>query len=178
MRTTIITAVLFSILFPAVADYNPGWWKSLAFELTPTNDLTQASSVLRRQAGTISFLYGADYTAADTVSATNLWNMLAVLHGDLRKKRIENPPPVFRNFGIVTNQADLQRRIAANEEAKRIVSYDCVRSGLEERIEEVFKKAASSEALASFRPSERNVLVSNLVAVAQLTPTETAALGL
>ena len=66
----------------------------------------------------------------------------------------------------------------ANEEAKRINSYENARGALEERIDDILKKAATSEALASFQASERNAIVSNIVTAACLTPAEAASLGL
>ena len=178
MKYVMILVALFALYTPVRAEYNPCWWKNLALEPTPTNDYVQAASVLRQHEGQVSFLYGADYSASDTVAATNLWRMLAFLHGDVRMKRVLNPPPVFRNFGIITNQVELQRRITANEEAKKIRDYESLRSALEERIERVLANAAASEALASFPVADRNAIVSNLVETAKLTPTEAAALGL
>ena len=175
----VMTLVALVALFSTVqAEYNPNWWKSLELEPIATNDYVQAASVLRQQEGHVSFLYGADFSSSDVVAATNLWHMLAVLHGDVRVKRVLNPPPVFRNFGIITNQVELQRRIAANEDAKKIRNYESSRSSLEERIEHVLANAAASEALASFPSSARNATVSNLVEAARLTPAEAAALGL
>ena len=162
----------------ANGEYNPDWWKSLVITPTPTNDYEQAAYVLRRQGGIVGFLRGADYYASDAIAATNLWNMLAILHGDLREKKIENPPPVFRNFGIITNQVELQRRRAINDDAENIRSYESLRGGLEERIERIFKIASASEALASFPIQERNAIVSNIVELARLTADEAAELGL
>jgi len=178
MRKIVVFAGLFVICFSVKATYDPDWWKNAVFTPTPTNDYLQAASVLRQQQDTADLLTGADYSAADAVQATNLWMMLAVLHGDLRCKKIVNPPPVFRNFGIITNQTYLQMRIMANEEAKRINSYENARGALEERIDDILKKAATSEALASFQASERNAIVSNIVTAACLTPAEAASLGL
>ena len=178
MKTTIILAMQFFFFLSAVAEYDPNWWKSLVLVPAPTNDYVHAAAVLRQQEDTVVFLWGADYPAADAVAATNLWNMLATLHGDLREKKIENPPPVFRNFGIITNQVELQRRIAVNEEAKKVRFYESLRRALEERIDQVFMNAASSEALASFSVQDRNAIVSNLVETARFTPDEAAAIGL
>ena len=171
-------AIFCATLITVWAECNPDWWKGLALEPTPTNDYGHAAAVLRQQGRSVSFLSGTDYGVADVDAATNLWYMLAALHGDIRGKKIENPPTVFRNFGIITNQAELQQRIAENEMAKKICSYESLRVGLEERIEKVFSKAAKSQALSSFPASERNAIVSNLVATAQLTPIEAVALGL
>lgn len=178
MKITVILAMQFSVLLSAVAAYDSNWWKSRVFTPTPTNDYVQATAVLRQQEDAVSFLWGAKYGAADVVAATNLWSMLAIVHGDLRDKKIENPPPVFRNFGIITNKVELQRRIAVNEEAERIGRYESLRSALEERIDQVLMNAAASEALASFPVPERNAIVSNLVETARLTPAEAASLGL
>ena len=79
---------------------------------------------------------------------------------------------------MITNQVDLQRRIAANELAKKIRNYESLRSGLEERIVRVLANAAASDAIAAFPPAERNAMVSNLVEAARFTPAEAAALGL
>jgi hypothetical protein len=133
---------------------------------------------LRQQERSVSLLSNADYGVADGIDATNLWTKLAVLHGDIRGKRIENPPPVFRNFGIMTNQIQLQQRMVENEAAKKTCSYENVRGVLEERIENVFSKASRSAALAAFPANERNSIVSNIVELARFTPDEAASLGL
>ena len=178
MKRTLGTAILLMSLATASAEYNPDWWKGLALEPTPTNDLVNATTVLEQQEDVVSLLYGTAYSAEDAVLATNLWTMLAALHGDIRSKKIANPPRVFRNFGIMTNQVQLQRRIAENEAAKRICSYESVRRALEERIADVFSKATQSQALSSFPALERNTIVSNLVATARLTPIEAESLGM
>ena len=115
MKRTLGTAILLMSLATASAEYNPDWWKGLALEPTPTNDLVNATTVLEQQEDVVSLLYGTAYSAEDAVLATNLWTMLAALHGDIRSKKIANPPRVFRNFGIMTNQVQLQQRIAENE---------------------------------------------------------------
>ena len=178
MKNITCIVVLLATLITAGAEYNADWWKSLVLEPTPTNDYGYAAAVLRQQGRSVSYLYGADYGVADADAATNLWHMLAVLHGDIRCKRVENPPTVFRNFGIMTNQMQLLQRTAENEAAKKICSYESQRAGLEERIAKVFSKAAQSKALSSFPATERNAIVSNLVATAQLTPIEAATLGM
>lgn len=178
MKRISIIAILLMSLITAGAEYNPDWWKGLVLEPTPTNDLVHAVAVLEQQEDVVSMLYGTVYCAEDAALATNLWNMLAVLHGDIRSKKITNPPRVFRNFGIMTNQVQLQQCIAENEAAKRICSYESVRFALEERIADVFSKASKSQALSSFPASERNTIVSNLVATARLTPIEASALGM
>jgi hypothetical protein len=178
MKKMMIVTAFFAAFFSSHAEYFPGWWKTLVFESIPTNDYGLAAAALRQQERSVSLLSNADYGAADGVDATNLWTKLAVLHGDIRSKRIENPPPVFRNFGIMTNLVQLQQRMAENEAAKKICSYESVRSGLEERIESVFSKASRSGALSSFSTSERNAIVSNIVDLARFTPDEAASLGL
>ena len=178
MKRILGTAICLMSFITASAEYNPDWWKGLVLAPTPTNDLVHATAVLEQQEDVVSLLRGTVYSAEDAVLATNLWNMLAALHGDIRSKKNANPPRVFRNFGIMTNQVQLQQRIAENEAAKRICSYESVRRALEERIVDVFSKAAQSKALSSFPTSERNTIVSNLVATALLTPIEAAALGM
>ena len=178
MKKMLILSCALIFSSAAMSDYNPDWWKSLVFEPVPTNDLEWAATQLRRQDRSVWLLDGPVFGAADAVAATNIWSMLSILHGDLRSKKIDNPPPVFRNFGVITNQVDLQRRIAANELAKKIRNYESLRSGLEERIVRVLANAAASDAIAAFPPAERNVMVSNLVEAARFTPGEASALGL
>ena len=178
MKTTMIIAALLAVCISARADYNPDWWKNLVFEPIPTNDLDCAAAQLRQQDRSVWLLDGPVFAAADAVAATNIWNMLSILHGDLRSKKIENLPSVFRNFGMITNQVELQRGVAANELAKKVRNYESIRSGLEERIERVLANAAASDAIAAFPPSERNAIVSNLVETARFTPDEASALGL
>ena len=178
MKSVTIISVVFLLFSTVIAESDPNWWKSLVIEPVPTNDLEFAATRLRQQDRTVWLLDGPEFVAADSVAATNLWNMLAVLHGDLRSKKVDNPPPVFRNFGIITNEVELQRRIAVNDSAKKIRNYESLRGGLEERIERVLANAAASEALASFQSSARNAIVSNLVEAARLTSVEAAALGL
>ena len=178
MRIISIFAIILTALVSVGAEYNPDWWKGLVLEPTPTNDYGLAAVILRQQGRCVSFLSGTDYGLADVDDATNLWYMLAVLHGDIRSKRIENPPRVFRNFGIITNQVELQRRIEENEVAKNVCSYESLRAGLEERIADVFSKASKSQALSSFPALERNTIVSNLVATARLTQIEAESLGM
>lgn len=178
MKNVTVLAVVFLSFSTVIAESDPSWWKNLVLEPVPTNDLEVAAARLRQHDRAAWILDGPEFVSSDAVAATNLWNMLAVLHGDLRSKKIENPPPVFRNFGIITNQVELQRRITANEEAKKIRDYESLRSALEERIERVLANAAASEALASFPVADRNAIVSNLVETARLTPAEAAALGL
>ena len=178
MKKMLILSCALIFSSAAMSDYNPDWWKSLVFEPVPTNDLEWAATQLRRQDRSVWLLDGPVFGAADAVAATNIWSMLSILHGDLRSKKIDNPPPVFRNFGVITNQVDLQRRIAANELAKKIRNYESLRSGLEERIVRVLANAAASDAIAAFPPAERNAMVSNLVEAARFTPGEASALGL
>ena len=178
MTKAIALTLLLSAALPLTAQYDSNWWKTVVLEPIPTNDLNWAAEQLRQQQRTVWFLDGPAFVASEVVPSTNLWYMLATLHGDLREKKIENPPPVFRNFGIITNQVELQRRIAVNEEAKKVRFYESLRRALEERIDQVFMNAASSEALASFSVQDRNAIVSNLVETARFTPDEAAAMGL
>ena len=178
MRKMMILPCVLVISSAVMSEYNPDWWKNLVFEPIPTNDLDCAAAQLRQQDRSVWLLDGPVFAAADAVAATNIWNMLSILHGDLRSKKIENLPSVFRNFGMITNQVELQRRVAANELAKKVRNYESIRSGLEERIERVLANAAASDAIAAFPPSERNAIVSNLVAAARFTPDEASALGL
>ena len=178
MKKIASMAIFCATLITVRAEYNPDWWKSLVLNPTPTNDLLHATSVLDQQEDSVSLLYGVDYCEDDAVSATNLWHMLAALHGDLRGKKMDKIPAVFRNFGIITNQVELQQRRAANQAAAKMRSYQNALYTMEERIQTVFTKAAKSHALSSFPASERNAIVSNLVATAQLTPIEAVALGL
>ena len=171
-------AIFCATLITVRAEYNLDWWKSLVLEPTPTNDLSHATSVLDQQEDSVSLLYGVDYCAEDAGAATNLWNMLAVLHGDLRGKKMDKIPVVFRNFGIITNQVELQQRRSANRAAAEMRSYQGSLYTLEERIQTVFSKTVQSKALSSFPATERNAIVSNLVATAQLTPIEAATLGM
>ena len=176
-NAAILSSILLSVS-AAIAEHNPDWWKSLELEPVSTNDLGLAATQLRQQERIIWLLDGPEFVAADAVAATNLWSVLAILHGDLRNKRIDNLPLVFRNFGIITNQVELQSRIANNEEAKKIRCYASLQRSVEERIELVFVNAVTSEALASFPTCERNAIVSNIVETARLTQAEAAALGL
>ncbi len=178
MKHVIALSVVCLLFSNVIAESDPSWWKSLVLEPIQTNDLELAATQLRQQDRTVWLLDGPEFVAADKVAATNFWNMLAVQHGDIRSKKVENPPPVFRNFGIITNHVELQRRMAVNELAKKIRNYESLRGGLEERIERVLANAAASEALASFSATDRNAIVSNLVETARLTPAEVSALGL
>jgi len=171
-------AAVFVVLSHADAEYRYDWWKNLALESTPTNDLVHAAMELDRQEGVVSLLYGVDYCAADAVAATNLWTKLAVLHGDVRSKKMDVIPTVLRNFGIITNQVELQHRRAVNQATSDIRSYQISLHAIEERIETVFSKVSKSEALSSFSTSERNAIVSNIVELARFTPDEAASLGL
>ena len=87
-------------------------------------------------------------------------------------------PTVLRNFGIITNQVELQHRRAVNQATSDIRSYQISLHAIEERIETVFSKVSKSEALSSFSTSERNEIVSNIVELARFTPDEAASLGL
>ena len=49
MKRTLGTAILLMSLATASAEYNPDWWKGLALEPTPTNDLVNATTVLEQQ---------------------------------------------------------------------------------------------------------------------------------
>ena len=179
MKYAILLIANISVILSSIAEYNPDWWKSIVLEPTPTNDLVLASSILEQQGDTIGFLRRGKYSSSDAIAATNLWTMLAILHGDLREKKIENPPPVFRNFGIITNKVELQRREVANQEAMKIRDYQSSRWEIERRIRyDVFVDIAPSEALASFPVQERNAIVSNIVELARLTTDEAAELGL
>jgi hypothetical protein len=104
--------------------------------------------------------------------------MLAVLHGDIRSKKMDGIPVVYRNFGIITNQVELQQRRASNQAAAEMRGYQIALYALEERIQTAFSKASKSQALSSFPASERNTIVSNLVATARLTPIEAESLGM
>ena len=177
-RNVLLGAALVLALSVYATEYNPGWWKEVVFALTPTNDLAQAEAILRQQRETVWYLDGVRYRAADATATTNLCQMLAVLHGDLREKRIEDVPPVFRNFGIITNKVELQQRRAANQAAIQVRSYQCVRGMLERQVEVTLAVIAKSEALASFPVPERNAIVSNLVEQARFTPEEAASIGL
>ena len=122
MRMMIISCVLV-LSSAAMPEYNPDWWKDLVSEPVPTNDLECAAAQLRQLDRSVWLLDGPVFAAADVVAATNIWRALSVLRGDLRSKKIENLPSVFRNFGMITNQVELQRRIAANELAKKVRNY-------------------------------------------------------
>ena len=154
------------------------WWKGLVLGPTPTNDLPYATYELNRQEDCVALLRGIDYCVEDAVPATNLWNMLAVLHGDIRRKKMDVIPVVYRNFGIITNQVELQQRRAANRAAAEMRGYQIALFTLEERIQTVFSKASKSQALSSFPALERNTIVSNIVATARLTPIEAESLGM
>ena len=154
------------------------WWKRLAIEPTPTNDLPYATYEVNRQEDYVALLGGIDYCVEDAVPATNLWNMLAVLHGDIRSKKMDGIPVACRNFGIITNQVELQQRRAVNLETAEMRDYQIALFTLEERIQTVFSKASKSQALSSFPALERNTIVSNLVATARLTPIEAESLGM
>jgi hypothetical protein len=154
------------------------WWKRLAIEPMPTNDLPYATDAVNRQEDYVALLGGIDYCVEDAVPATNLWNMLAVLHGDIRSKKMDGIPVVYGNFGIITNQVELQQRRASSQVAAEMRGYQIALYALEERIQTAFSKASKSQALSSFPASERNTIVSNLVATARLTPIEASALGM
>ena len=154
------------------------WWKRLAIEPTPTNDLPYATYEVNRQEDYVALLGGIDYSVEDAVPATNLWNMLAVLHGDIRSKKMDGIPVACRNFGIITNQVELQQRRAVNLETAEMRDYQIALFTLEERIQTVFSKASKSQALSSFPALERNTIVSNLVATSRLTPIEAESLGM
>jgi hypothetical protein len=144
----------------------------------PTNDLPYATDAVNRQEDYVALLGGIDYCVEDAVPATNLWNMLAVLHGDIRSKKMDGIPVVYGNFGIITNQVELQQRRASSQVAAEMRGYQIALYALEERIQTAFSKASKSQALSSFPASERNTIVSNLVATARLTPIEASALGM
>lgn len=178
MKIITCMAIFCVALSPVNAEYNSDWWKGLVLEPTPTNDLSLAASVLVQQEDAVSLLYGVDYCVEDTVPATNLWNMLAVLHGDIRDKKMDKIPVVLRNFGIITNQTELQQRRSANCAAAEMRGYQIALYALEERIQHVFSKASKSQVLSSFPSAERNAIVSNLVAKAQLTSIEATVIGM
>ena len=178
MKKIYVISILLTVWVTVRAEYNRDWWKELTLEPTATNDLSYATSELVRQEDSVTLLFGVDYCTEDSTLATNLWNMLAVLHGDLRSKQMDVIPVVYRNFGIITNQVELQQRRAANRAAAEMRGYQIALFTLEERIQTVFSKASKSQALSSFPASERNTIVSNLVATARLTPVEASALGM
>ena len=176
-RKTFIILLLFAMRF-ASAQAATNLWAYVNLDITPTNDLYYASRRLYDQSKILFLMEDESYPAKYSALATNLWDRLAVLHGDLREKKLLELPPVYRNFGIITNQVELQDLIVANSNANRICSYQSCLRDLEKRIEIVLANAAISEALASFPPAERNAIVSNLVETARLTADEVARLGL
>ena len=160
---------------------NTNLWISADFGITPTNDLNSAFFRLRTQNKLAFSLEHESYPSEFSVLATNLWDRLALLHGDLREKKMDDLPRVCVGFWILgdtTNQVEIQERMARNDYANKLRSYQYQLYDLEKRIGFIFANVASSEALASFPPAERNAIVSNLVETARLTPDEAARLGL
>ena len=178
MRRNKFTILLLVVMYFACAHASTNLWTYVNLDITPTNDLYYASRRLYDQSIMLFLMEDEIYPATYSALATNLWDRLAALHGDLRGKKLAELPPVYRNFGIITNQLELQDLIVANSNANRICSYQSRLRDIERRIEIIFANAASSEALASFPPAERNAIVSNLVETARFTPDEAARLGL
>lgn len=162
----------------AQLSFTPDWWKGLVLEPMPTNDLPYATYELNRQEDYVALLGGINYCVEDAVPATNLWNMLAVLHGDLDSKKMDSIPVESRNFDIVANQVELLQCRAANQAAADLQDYQIALHNMKERIQTVFSRASKSQALSSFPAVERNAIVSNLVATARLTPIEAESLGM
>ena len=178
MKKLFYMIVLHFVIIVSGAFADTNLWTCVDLTLTPTNNLDYASARLREQNKMVFLLRRERYSAQDVPLATNLWNRLAVLHGDLREKRTDFMPPVWRSFGAVTNQTDLQELVAQNIAANKLRTYQSQRYDLEGRIEIVLSHVAASEALASFPLDERNAIVSNIVETARLTAEESAALGL
>ena len=92
MKKIYVISILLTVWVTVRAEYNRDWWKELTLEPTATNDLSYATSELVRQEDSVTLLFGVDYCTEDSTLATNLWNMLAVLHGDLRSKQMDVIP--------------------------------------------------------------------------------------
>ena len=92
-KNTILSLALLVLALAASASY---WWENCEFSATPTNNLGQAAMALREQESAVWRLERVSYASDAKDQATNLWNRLAMLHGDLRSKKVESVPRPMR----------------------------------------------------------------------------------
>ena len=90
MKITKNIAISLALLVSALGASASYWWEECEFSATPTNNLSQAVTVLQEQEETMWRLERVSYASDAKDQSTNLWHRLAMLHGDLRSKNVEN----------------------------------------------------------------------------------------
>lgn len=97
-KNTTMSLALLVMSLGAGASY---WWEECEFSAVPTNNLEHAVTVLQEQEASVWRLERAGYASDAKDQATNLWCRLAMLHGDLRIKKVESVPRPMRRVNRI-----------------------------------------------------------------------------